>query len=76
MVKLTPKAARALREVSQREMADYLGINRATLSFKETGKSPFKADEMEKFLQKLQLQDGDVDFVCHECPKNGDIHNK
>lgn len=80
MVKLTPKAARVLRGVTQAEMADYMGLNRATLSLKENGLSPFKAVEMEKYLTKLQMQDGDVDFVCsnrHEkIDKNGDVHNK
>lgn len=69
MVKLTPKAARVLRGVKQQEMADYLGINRTTLSRKEGGEVQFKADEMEKFLRKLQLQEGDVDFICRGCHK-------
>lgn len=69
MVRLTPKAARALRGVTQKEMAEYLGINRTTLSRKEGGEAQFKADEMDKFLSKLHLADGDVDFVCHDCHK-------
>lgn len=69
MVKLTPKAARALRGITQEEMAKRIGISAVSLNRKENGMRDFKAPEMEKFLQVLDLQDGDVDFVCHDCTK-------
>ena len=75
MVKLTPKAARVLCGINQQEVADYIGTNSATLSNKETGKSQFKASEIEKFLRKLQLQEGKVDFSSSKCTKNENTDN-
>lgn len=69
MVKLTPKAARTLRGITQEEMAKRIGLSTVSLGRKENGVREFKASEMEKFLQVLDLQEGDVDFVCHDSSK-------
>lgn len=48
-------ALRRLYNISQKEMADIIGVDLRTYQNKETGLSQFKANEMFAIAQKFQL---------------------
>lgn len=63
-------ALRRYQNISQKKMAELIGIDLRTYINKEKGVSQFKADEMFRIAQVLQMQIGDIflppDYMKHE----------
>lgn len=53
--KISIKAARVNRNISQKKAAELLGINRATLRNYESGKSPLRWEILDKMTSLYQI---------------------
>ena len=62
MEKLTPKAARLLREKTQKECADALKIHASTYRRLELAPSKFTIEQAEKLCEFLDVEFNDVYF--------------
>ena len=55
MTKLTIRQWRRVKDLSQKEFANLIGMNPLTYQAKEMGKRPFKAHEIKKIAEVLEI---------------------
>lgn len=55
MTKLTIRQWRRVKDLSQKEFANLIGMNPLTYQAKEMGKRPFKASEIKKIAEVLEI---------------------
>lgn len=71
MQKLTVEQARKIAGISQREMANKLGISENTYINKEKGIVRFYVDEACKFSEIVGIEFDDIIFLNSMCQKYG-----
>ena len=57
--------------MTQREVAEKIGISFQSLSYKMNNKIEFRASEMEKLCKILDIKDKDSYFFCSQISQNG-----
>lgn len=60
MRKLTLKAARALADMTQDEIADKMGVSRQCISLWEKGKTKISAEQLERFCDIVGLKMNEI----------------
>lgn len=70
------KSKMVLRGDNQVKLANELGITETSLSYKFSGKTPFKSSEMEKIIQRYQLSADEIKEIFFSggevCEENHD----